>query len=109
MKRSFPYSGEQIWRIYNQLYKRSLAMFLGCINGEPRIWLTVESRLSKRPVTIATAEQLLEAVLIRELEGLPIIPEVLVGEVLDSIAVRRPVIVHRVTIAPAALEGRYRL
>ena len=108
MNKSYPYTGEQIWRIYTQLYKRGLAMFLGCLNGEPRIWMSCESRLSKVPVTIATAEQLLEAVLIRELEGLPIIPEVLVGEVLDSIAVR-PVVVHRVTIAPTALERRYRL
>ena len=106
MNRSYPYSGDQIWKIYSGLHKRGLAMFLGCLEGEPRIWMSDCTRMSKRPVTIATAEQLLEAVLIRELEGLPIIPEVLVGEVLDSIAVRRPVYVRRVTIIPA-IEGRY--
>lgn len=106
MKKSYPYTGEQIWRIYSQLHKRGLAMFLGCMQGEPRIWMTGETRLSKRPVTIATAEQLLEAVLVRELEGLPIVPEVLVGEVLDHITIRRPVVVRRVTLVPA-IEGRY--
>jgi hypothetical protein len=65
-------------------------MFLGYQNGEPMIWMDPRTPLARSPISIATAEVILDEVLTRELEGEV---EVLIGEVLDTLPAvrcRRP-------------------
>lgn len=85
--KKYPYSGAKVFEIFSQLQRRGLAMFLGYQNGEPMIWMDMRSPLSRAPISIATAATLLDEILIREFEGLD--DEVLVGEVLDAIIIRR--------------------
>lgn len=87
MKKSL-YSGAKVFEIFSQLQRRGLAMFLGIRNGEPMIWMTDRTPLCYAPISIATAKRVLDEVLIREFEGID--GEVLIGEALDSLAVRRP-------------------
>lgn len=85
--KKYPYSNERIMQIFTQLHKRKLAMFLGYLrSGEPAIWMTYESGLAKAPISIATADMLLEEILTRELDEAFRIatPEVLIGEILES-------------------------
>lgn len=82
------YSDAEVYKIFRALNRRKLAMFLGCIDDEPMIWLSDRTKLTRTPVSIATAEMILEEVLIRELEGPAAAVEVLVGEVLDALQVR---------------------
>lgn len=78
------YSGARVYEIFSSLQRRGLAMFLGFQNGEPMIWMDLHSPLARSPISIATAEVILEEVLTRELEGVFEV-EVLIGEVLDSL------------------------
>lgn len=87
MKKSL-YSGAKVFEIFSQLQRRGLAMFLGIRNGEPMIWMTDRTPLCYAPISIATAKRVLDEVLIREFEGID--GEVLIGEGLDSLAVRHP-------------------
>ncbi len=57
-------------------------MFLGYQNGEPMIWMDLKTPLARSPISIATAEIILEEILTRELEGEV---EILIGEVLDAL------------------------
>lgn len=82
------YSGARTYEIFSSLQRRGLAMFLGFQNGEPMIWMDLRTPLARSPISIATAEVILDEVLTRELEGEV---EVLIGEVLDMLpAVQMP-------------------
>ena len=86
-----PYSGARVYEIFSALQRRGLAMFLGFKDGMPMIWMDLRTPLARSPISIATAEVILEEILTRELEGEI---EVLIGEVLDYLPVpcrpRRP-------------------
>lgn len=85
--KKFPYSNEKIMQIFVQLHKRKLAMFLGYLaSGEPAIWMSYESGLAKAPISIATADMLLDEITSRELENAFRVapPEILIGEILDD-------------------------
>ena len=90
-----PYSGARVFEIFSSLQRRGLAMFLGYQNGEPMIWMDLRTPLARSPISIATAEIILEEILTRELEGEV---EVLVGEVLDALPVPR--IASRAVVRP---------
>lgn len=84
--KKFPYSNEKIMQIFVQLHKRGLAMFLGYLRtGEPAIWMTYESGLAKSPISIATADMLLDEIYSREFDNACRVasPEVLIGEILE--------------------------
>ena len=81
-----PYSGARVYEIFSALQRRGLAMFLGFQNGTPMIWMDLRTPLARAPISIATAEVILEEILTRELEG---DVEVLIGEVLDALPVVR--------------------
>ena len=76
------YSGARVFEIFSSLQRRGLAMFLGYQNGEPMIWMDLRTPLARSPISIATAEVILDEVLTRELEGEI---EVLIGEVLEAL------------------------
>ena len=76
------YSGARVFEIFSSLQRRGLAMFLGYQNGEPMIWMDLRTPFARSPISIATAEVILDEVLTRELEGEV---EVLIGEVLDML------------------------
>ena len=76
------YSGARVFEIFSSLQRRGLAMFLGYQNGEPMIWMDLRTPLARSPISIATAEVILDEVLTRELEGEV---EVLIGEVLEAL------------------------
>lgn len=98
------YSGARVYEIFSSLQRRGLAMFLGFQNGEPMIWMDLRSPLARAPISIATAEVVLDEVFTRELEG-RVEAEVLIGEVLDALpALRcsRP-IRRRVALLPEVL------
>lgn len=99
--KKYPYSGAKVFEIFSALQRRGLAMFLGYLNGEPMIWMDMRSPLSRSPISIATAAQLLDEILWRELEGID--GEVLVGEVLDAIVVRRQPRRRAVVLIPEVL------
>lgn len=85
--KKYPYSNERIMQIFVQLHKRKLAMFLGYLaSGEPAIWMSYESGLAKAPISIATADMLLDEITTRELDSAFRVasPEVLIGEILDD-------------------------
>ena len=82
----FPYSGAKMFEIFTALHRRGLAMFLGYQDGEPMIWLSERAVLTRAPVSIATADMILQDILDRELEGRT---EVLIGEVLDGLVSQR--------------------
>lgn len=88
MMKRYPYTDEQTFRIFKALNRRGLAMFLGMIRGEPMIWLDGARLPYRKPITIATAEMLLDEITTLELEGRTDY-EVMVGEVLDGAPVRR--------------------
>ena len=95
------YSGARVYEIFSSLQRRGLAMFLGFQNGEPMIWMDLRSPLARSPISIATAEVILDEVLTRELEGCAEI-EVLIGEVLDALpALRVP---PRAAVRPRRLR-----
>ena len=85
--KKYPYSGAKIFEIFSQLQKRGLAMFLGYQNGEPMIWMDMRSPLARAPISIATAATLLDEILVREFEGMD--DDVLIGEVVDAVIIRR--------------------
>lgn len=89
-----PYSGEKVFEVFSQLHQRGLAMFLGFRNGVPMIWMDSRTPLSKAPISIATAKVLLDEILVREFDGED---DMLIGEVLDELQLRRPV--RRRTVA----------
>ena len=63
-------------------------MFRGMIRGEPMIWRDGARLPYRKPITIATAEMLLDEITTLELEGRTDY-EVMVGEVLDGAPARR--------------------
>lgn len=83
----YPYSGARVFEIFSSLQRRGLAMFLGYQNGEPMIWMDLSTPLARSPISIATAEVILDEILTRELEGEI---EVLIGEVLDALPALHP-------------------
>lgn len=85
--KKYPYNGAQVFEIFSQLHRRGLAMFLGYQNGRPMIWMDSRTPLAHAPISIGTAKVLLDEILIREFEGMD--NEVLIGEVLDAVAVRQ--------------------
>ena len=89
------YSGARVFEIFSSLQRRGLAMFLGYQNGEPMIWMDLRTPLARSPISIATAEVILDEVLTRELEGEV---EVLIGEVLEALPAVR--IQHRPPARP---------
>ena len=92
------YSGARVYEIFSALQRRGFAMFLGFQNGEPMIWMDLHTPLARSPISIATAEVILEEVLTRELEGEV---EILIGEVLDALpAVRVPRMPSRAAVRP---------
>ena len=93
------YSGARVYEIFSSLQRRGLAMFLGFQNGEPMIWMDLRTPLARSPISIATAEVILDEVLTRELEGEI---EVLIGEVLDALPVMR--VSSRATVRPRQLR-----
>lgn len=107
--KKYPYSNEQIMTIFTQLHKRGLAMFVGFRpNGEPAIWMTCESGLAKSPISIATADMLLDELLSQELDNAfgDASPEVLIAEILNNADLRhsphgRRVVVLRSRLLPA--------
>ena len=82
MKR-YPYTDEQTFRIFKALNRRGVAMFIGMAHGEPMIWLDGTHMPYRKPITIATAEMLLDEITTRELEGYTDY-DVLIGKVLDG-------------------------
>ena len=97
------YSSARIFDIFSALQKRGLAMFLGYVDGEPRIWMDLRTPLARSPISIATAEVILDEILTRELEGEI---EVLIGEVLDMLPATLEV--RRVPVRPPR-PRQYRL
>lgn len=96
------YSGARVYEIFSALQRRGLAMFLGFQNGEPMIWMDLRTPLARSPISIATAEVILEEVLTRELEGEV---EILIGEVLDALpAVRVSRMPSRAAVRPRQLR-----
>lgn len=95
------YSGARVYEIFSSLQRRGLAMFLGFQNGEPMIWMDLRSPLARSPISIATAEVILDEVLTRELEGCADI-EVLIGEVLDALPALR--VSSRAAVRPRRLR-----
>ena len=90
--KKYPYSDERIMQIFVQLHKRKLAMFLGYrSDGSPAIWMSYESGLAKAPISIATANMLLDELISRELDSAFKVasPEVLIGEILDGQTLQR--------------------
>ena len=94
--KKYPYSAARIFEIFSQLHKRGLAMFLGYQNGQPMIWMDSSTPLARAPISIATANVLLNEILIRELEGEN---EVLIGDVLDDLCAPRKPRANRRTVA----------
>lgn len=107
--KKYPYSNDQIMTIFTQLHKRGLAMFVGFRpNGEPAIWMTCESGLAKSPISIATADMLLDEILSQELDNAfgDTAPEVLIAEILHNANLQRTphnqrVVVLRSRLLPA--------
>lgn len=89
--KKYPYSAARIFEIFSQLHKRGLAMFLGYQNGQPMIWMDSSTPLARAPISIATANVLLNEILIRELEG--------ENEVLDDLCAPRRSRANRRTVA----------
>lgn len=96
------YSSARIFEIFTGLQRRGLAMFLGYLHGQPMIWMDMRSPLAGAPISIATAEVILDQVLTRELEGEV---EVLIGEVLDALALP----VRRMPARAAVRPRQYQL
>ena len=85
--KKFLYSDKRIFQIFYQLHKRGLALFLGFnpATGEPAIWMTDKSGLTKAAINIASAEAILDEITTLELEEFSNSRrEVLIGEILET-------------------------